>query len=265
MNENNNNINENLLLSYLKLLTNLIESYTKLHQNHSFPTSNELKSNKETLSNILKKINIIISILMKKSQENNHKELNHILQFNFNLLKDSDIVNKTSKLNVLSISGIILTKIINTYNKNNNNENNKFKIDDLMIEYLQSLMKNFYCTYHDSIYSLYESISVNLCELTHCQHFFDYEYIFLYDKQYIDNELIDKINENIKKLNLYLEDNIVEEFEIDNLHLKNNIKNIIYLHNILIEMKTFKKYKNSHKLDEYNLYKKQIKNKYISK
>ena len=265
MNENNNNINENLLLSYLKLLTNLIESYTKLHQNHSFPTSNELKSNKETLSNILKKINIIISILMKKSQENNHKELNHILQFNFNLLKDSDIVNKTSKLNVLSISGIILTKIINTYNKNNNNENNKFKIDDLMIEYLQSLMKNFYYTYHDSIYSLYESISVNLCELTHCQHFFDYEYIFLYDKQYIDNELIDKINENIKKLNLYLEDNIVEEFEIDHLDLKNNIKNIIYLHNILIEMKIFKKYKNSHKLDEYILYKKQIKNKYISK
>ena len=263
MNENNNNniINENLLLSYLKLLTNLIESYTKLHQNHSFPTPNELKSNKETYSKILKKINIIISILIKKSQENNHKELNHILQFNFNLLKDTEIINKTSKLNLLSISGIILTKIINEYNNNNNN-NNKIKIDDLMIEYLQSLMKNFYCTYHDSIYSLYESISVNLCELTHCQHFFDYEYIFLYDKEYIDNELIDKINENIKKLNLYLEENIIEEFELSNLDLKNNIKNIIYLHNILIEMKTFKQYKNSHKLDEYILYKKQIKNKY---
>ena len=79
------NINENILNSYIVLLNTTFEKYTKLKKWNKFPTIEELK-NPEILSNIHKKIMISLKILSSKSKEKSNEELNHLFSFAYNLL-----------------------------------------------------------------------------------------------------------------------------------------------------------------------------------
>ena len=92
-NEKQQNINEGLLLNYLKLLSQSIYEYSNLHPWNSFPSINEL-NDIEIKNKMKKKIEISLSILLKKTKENNHKELEHLILFEQNVLKDNDALNK---------------------------------------------------------------------------------------------------------------------------------------------------------------------------
>ena len=95
------NINENILNSYIILLNTTFEKYTKLKKWNKFPTLAELKS-PEILSEIHKKIMISLKILSTKSKSNSHEELNHLFSFAYNLLSlDNDSLKKITKLNLL--------------------------------------------------------------------------------------------------------------------------------------------------------------------
>lgn len=207
---NQQNINEGLLLNYLKLLSQSIFEYLNLHPWNSFPTITEL-NDLEVKNKMKKKIEISLSLLLKKAKENKNKELEHLILFEKNVLNDQDCLNKTTKLSLLISSVITRTKIIKVIDQ-------KQKIEDLMVEYLQMIMKNFHSAYQNSIYGFYESIANNLCIINNSKFIFDYEYAFLYDREYFDKELIPKIKDEIKKLYLFFGDDI-KMFNCENVNL----------------------------------------------
>ena len=209
---NQQNINEGLLLNYLKLLSQSIFEYLNLHPWNSFPTITEL-NDLEVKNKMKKKIEISLSLLLKKAKENKNKELEHLILFEKNVLNDQDCLNKTTKLSLLISSVITRTKIIKVIDQ-------KQKIEDLMVEYLQMIMKNFHSAYQNSIYGFYESVANNLCIINNSKFIFDYEYAFLYDREYFDKELIPKIKDEIKKLYLFFGDDI-KMFNCEKVDLNN--------------------------------------------
>ena len=244
-NEKQQNINEGLFLNYLKLLSQSIYEYSNLHPWNSFPSINEL-NDIEIKNKMKKKIEISLSILLKKTKEKNHKELEHLILFEQNVLKDNDALNKTTKLSLLISSVITRTKIIKVIDQ-------KQKIEDLMVEYLQMIMKNFHSAYQNSIYGFYESISNNLCIINNSKFIFDYEYAFLYDRDYFDNELIPKIKEEIKKLNIFFNDDIINDINFNDIDLNNFQQTKLFsiileqLKNYKIEMKNLNEEENENK------------------
>ena len=124
---NTQNINEGLIVSYIKLLNTSYEIYTKLPQWNKIPTIEELK-NQDNLDNIYKKIMITLKIMINKTKENKHDELNHLYTYAHNLLLDPDSLKQTTKLNVILSTAIIGQKILN--------EKNTQKYQEYMIEYL---------------------------------------------------------------------------------------------------------------------------------
>ena len=82
------------------------------------------------------------------------------------------------------------------------------------------IMKNFHSAYQNSIYGFYESIANNLCIINNSKFIFDYEYAFLYDREYFDKELIPKIKDEIKKLYLFFGDDI-KMFNCEKVDLNN--------------------------------------------
>ena len=170
MSDENENINENILNTYIILLNTTFESYTKLKKWNKFPTISELKS-PLILQEIHKKLMISLKILTTKSKSNSHDELNHLFSFAYNLLSlDKDTLKKITKLNLLLSTAIISQKILN--------EKNAEKYQEYMVEYLQMIMKNFHSAYNNTMYEVYESIANNLAILTHSELIFDYEYVF---------------------------------------------------------------------------------------
>ena len=205
----NENINENILNSYIVLLNAIFEKYTNLKKWNKFPSIEELKS-PEILQTIHKKIMISLKILSTKAKQNSNEELNHLFSFAHNLLSlDDDCLQKITKLNLLLCTAIISQKILN--------EKNNQKYQEYMIEYLQMLMKNFHSAYNNTIYSIYESIANNLAIITHGELLFDYEYVFLYDREYFDKELIPKLKEKMKQTKLFLGEDLIKEFGFDNV------------------------------------------------
>ena len=203
------NINENILNSYIVLLNTTFEKYTKLKKWNKFPTIEELK-NPEILSNIHKKIMISLKILSSKSKEKSNEELNHLFSFAYNLLSlDEEALKKITKLNLLLSTAIISQKIVNEKNEQN--------YQQLMVEYLQMIMRNFHYAYNNTMYSIYESIANNLAIITHCELIFDYEYVFLYDREYFDKELIPKLKEKMKQVKLFLGEDLIKEFGFENI------------------------------------------------
>ena len=203
------NINENILNSYIILLNTTFEKYTKLKKWNKFPTLAELKS-PEILSEIHKKIMISLKILSTKSKSNSHEELNHLFSFAYNLLSlDNDSLKKITKLNLLLSTAIISQKIIN--------ETNAQKYQEFMVEFLQMIMKNFHSAYNNTMYAIYETIANNLAIITHSELIFDYEYVFLYDREYFDKELIPKLKEKMKQVKLFMGEDLIKEFGFDNV------------------------------------------------
>ena len=250
---NSENINEGLIISYIKLLNTSFEIYTKLPKWNKFPTIEELK-NSDNLQTIYKKIMITLSILIKKTKENKHDELNHLYTYAHNLLLDMETLKKTTKLNLLLSTAIISQKIIN--------EKNSQKYQEYMIEYLQMIMRNFHYAYNNTMYSFYESIANNIAIINHSDLFFDYEYVFLYDREYFDKELIPKLKEEVKKIKIFMGEDLIKEFGFENINY-NDYKRLKDFSSFLEIAKTFDEYKNSHSKEEYIQMKKNLKEKFM--
>ena len=248
------NINENILNSYIILLNTTFEKYTKLKKWNKFPTLAELKS-PEILSEIHKKIMISLKILSTKSKSNSHEELNHLFSFAYNLLSlDNDSLKKITKLNLLLSTAIISQKIIN--------ETNAQKYQEFMVEFLQMIMKNFHSAYNNTMYAIYESIANNLAIITHSELIFDYEYVFLYDREYFDKELIPKLKEKMKMVKLFMGEDLIKEFGFDNINF-NDYFGIKNFSKFLEIVKSFDEFKNTHSKDEYIKMKEQLKEEFL--
>ena len=248
------NINESILNSYIVLLNTTFVKYTKLKKWNKFPTIEELKS-PEILSDIHKKIMISLKILSSKAKQNSNEELNHLFSFAYNLLSlDNDTLKKTTKLNLLLSTAIISQKIID--------EKNEQKHQELMVEFLQLIMKNFHYAYNNTMYSIYESIANNLAIITHSELLFDYEYVFLYDREYFDKELIPKLKEKMKQVKLFMGEDLLKEFEFENVDFNDyfRIKNFSKFLEII---KSFDEYKNTHSKEEYIKLKEQLKEQFL--
>ena len=244
------NINENILNTYIILLNSTFENYTKLKKWNKFPTIEELKS-PEILEEIHKKLMISLKILTTKSKSNSHEELNHLFSFAYNLLSlDKDTLKKITKLNLLLSTAIISQKILN--------EKNAEKYKDYMVEYLQLIMKNFHSAYNNTMYEIYESIANNLAIITHSELIFDYEYVFLYDREYFDNELIPKLKEKMKQVKLFMGEDVIKEFGFDNINF-NDYFGIKNFSKFLEIAKTFDEFKNTYSKEEYIKMKEQLK------
>ena len=246
------NINEGLIISYIKLLSSCMEEYANLLKWNKIPTIEELQ-NPENLSTIHKKINITLSILINKTIQNKHDELNHLFVYANNLLLDNDALKKTTKLNLLLSTAIIAKKIIN--------EKDKQKYQEYMIEYLQMIMTNFHYAYNNTMYSYYESIANNIAIILNSQLIFDYEYAFLYDREYFDKELIPKIKEEVKKIKCFLGEDLIKEFGFENLNY-NDFRRLKDFASFLEIAKTFEDYKSKHSKDEYIKMKDKLKEKF---
>ena len=248
------NINENILNSYIILLNTTFEKYTKLKKWNKFPKLAELKS-PEILSEIHKKIMISLKILSTKSKSNSHEELNHLFSFAYNLLSlDNDSLKKITKLNLLLSTAIISQKIIN--------ETNAQKYQEFMVEFLQMIMKNFHSAYNNTMYAIYESIANNLAIITHSELIFDYEYVFLYDREYFDKELIPKLKEKMKQVKLFMGEDLIKEFGFDNVDF-NDYFGIRNFSKFLEVVKSFDEFKNTHSKDEYIKMKEQLKEEFL--
>ena len=248
------NINENILNSYIILLNTTFEKYTKLKKWNKFPTLAELKS-PEILSEIHKKIMISLKILSTKSKSNSHEELNHLFSFAYNLLSlDNDSLKKITKLNLLLSTAIISQKIIN--------ETNAQKYQEFMVEFLQMIMKNFHSAYNNTMYAIYESIANNLAIITHSELIFDYEYVFLYDREYFDKELIPKLKEKMKQVKLFMGEDLIKEFGFDNVDF-NDYFGIRNFSKFLEVVKSFDEFKNTHSKDEYIKMKEKLKEEFL--
>ena len=248
------NINENILNSYIVLLNTTFEKYTKLKKWNKFPTIEELK-NPEILSNIHKKIMISLKILSSKSKEKSNEELNHLFSFAYNLLSlDEEALKKITKLNLLLSTAIISQKIVNEKNEQN--------YQQLMVEYLQMIMRNFHYAYNNTMYSIYESIANNLAIITHCELIFDYEYVFLYDREYFDKELIPKLKEKMKQVKLFLGEDLIKEFGFENIDF-NDYFRIKNFSKFLEIVKDFDEYKSKHTKDEYIKVKEKLKEQFL--
>ena len=248
------NINENILNSYIVLLNTTFEKYTKLKKWNKFPTIEELK-NPEILSNIHKKIMISLKILSSKSKEKSNEELNHLFSFAHNLLSlDEEALKKITKLNLLLSTAIISQKIVNEKNEQN--------YQQLMVEYLQMIMRNFHYAYNNTMYSIYESIANNLAIITHCELIFDYEYVFLYDREYFDKELIPKLKEKMKQVKLFLGEDLIKEFGFENIDF-NDYFRIKNFSKFLEIVKDFDEYKSKHTKDEYIKMKEKLKEQFL--
>ena len=248
------NINENILNSYIALLNTTFEQYTKLKKWNKFPTIEELK-NPENLQNIHKKIMISLKILFNKAKQNSHEELNHLFSFAYNLLSlDEEALKKITKLNLLLSSAIISQKIIK--------ENNEQKNQGLMLEFLQMIMRNFHYAYNNTMYSIYESIANNLAIIIHSDLIFEYEYVFLYDREYFDKELIPKLKEKMKQIKLFLGEDLIKEFGFENIDF-NDYFRIKSFSKFLEIIKNFEEYKSTHSKEEYIIMKEKLKEQFL--
>ena len=248
------NINENILNTYIILLNTTFENYTKLKKWNKFPKIEELKS-PDILKEIHKKIMISLKILSSKSKANSHEELNHLFSFAYNLLSlDDEALKKITKLNLLLSSAIISQKILQ--------EKNSEKYQEYMIEYLQMIMRNFHSAYNNTMYAIYESISNNLAIITHSELIFDYEYVFLYDREYFDKELIPKLKEKMKQVKLFMGEDLIKEFGFENIDF-NDYFGIKNFSKFLEIAKTFDEFKNTHSKEEYNKMKEQLKEQFL--
>ena len=198
---------------------------------------------------------ISLKILSSKSKEKSNEELNHLFSFAYNLLSlDEEALKKITKLNLLLSTAIISQKIVNEKNEQN--------YQQLMVEYLQMIMRNFHYAYNNTMYSIYESIANNLAIITHCELIFDYEYVFLYDREYFDKELIPKLKEKMKLVKLFLGEDLIKEFGFENVDF-NDYFRIKNFSKFLEIVKDFDEYKSKHTKDEYIKMKEKLKEQFL--
>lgn len=241
----------NQILSFVKLLSSFMHKYTKLPTWNNIPSIDQLAS-QTTLSRVKQKLEITLTILTKRATKESHKEIEHILQFTHQLFKhDPDLLSNVIKMNLLINSGISLTQLIS---KDQSNEEK----EKIMLNYLQGIIKNFYLAYGNTVYRKLETIGNQLALFVHNDSFFDYEYFFIYEDAYIIKEFIPELKTQTRKLLISFNENIITEFELERIDYSNE-RSIDYYVKFLDELHYFKEYKDKHSKDEYDQFKREIK------
>ena len=236
-----------LTLNFLKLISKFSHEYYPLIQEwKEFPTMEELKE-KEKMEKYFKRIKITIPILIKQSLSKNQPQVYRVLMFTNNLIQSNDIYQSLIKLNLLVNNIITLIQIIGLKEEKD--------INLIMLNYLSVIIKNFKSAYNNTFAYLLEIIKDNLSYYNDLKHYFDYEQFFINEDKYLNEVIVPQIKEEINLINDKIGDkNFIEEFQLNSINFENDL-DLLYLINVLYEMKDLIQYKNTYSEKEYEEYK----------
>jgi hypothetical protein len=236
-----------LTLNFLKLISKFSHEYYPLIQEwKEFPTMEELKE-KEKMEKYFKRIKITIPILIKQSLSKNQPQVYRVLMFTNNLIQSNDIYQSLIKLNLLVNNIITLIQIIGLKEEKD--------INLIMLNYLSVIIKNFKSAYNNTFAYLLEIIKDNLSYYNDLKHYFDYEQFFINEDKYLNEVIVPQIKEEINLINDKIGDkNFIEEFQLNSINFENDL-DLLYLINVLYEIKDLIQYKNTYSEKEYEEYK----------
>lgn len=236
-----------LTLNFLKLISKFSHEYYPLIQEwKEFPSMEELKE-KEKMEKYFKRIKITIPILIKQSLSKNQPQVYRVLMFTNNLIQSNDIYQSLIKLNLLVNNIITLIQIIGLKEEKD--------INLIMLNYLSVIIKNFKSAYNNTFAYLLEIIKDNLSYYNDLKHYFDYEQFFINEDKYLNEVIVPQIKEEINLINGKIGDkNFIESFQLNSINFENDL-DLLYLINVLYEMKDLIQYKNTYSEKEYEEYK----------
>ena len=236
-----------LTLNFLKLISKFSHEYYPLIQEwKEFPSMEELKE-KEKMEKYFKRIKITIPILIKQSLSKNQPQVYRVLMFTNNLIQSNDIYQSLIKLNLLVNNIITLIQIIGLKEEKD--------INLIMLNYLSVIIKNFKSAYNNTFAYLLEIIKDNLSYYNDLKHYFDYEQFFINEDKYLNEVIVPQIKEEINLINGKICDkNFIETFQLNSINFENDL-DLLYLINVLYEMKDLIQYKNTYSEKEYEEYK----------
>lgn len=236
-----------LTLNFLKLISKFSHEYYPLIQEwKEFPSMEELKE-KEKMEKYFKRIKITLPILIKQSLSKNQPQVYRVLMFTNNLIQSNDIYQSLIKLNLLVNNIITLIQIIGLKEEKD--------INLIMLNYLSVIIKNFKSAYNNTFAYLLEIIKDNLSYYNDLKHYFDYEQFFINEDKYLNEVIVPQIKEEINLINDKIGDkNFIEEFQLNSINFENDL-DLLYLINVLYEMKDLIQYKNTYSEKEYEEYK----------
>ena len=236
-----------LTLNFLKLISKFSHEYYPLIQEwKEFPSMEELKE-KEKMEKYFKRIKITIPILIKQSLSKKQPQVYRVLMFTNNLIQSNDIYQSLIKLNLLVNNIITLIQIIGLKEEKD--------INLIMLNYLSVIIKNFKSAYNNTFAYLLEIIKDNLSYYNDLKHYFDYEQFFINEDKYLNEVIVPQIKEEINLINGKIGDkNFIETFQLNSINFENDL-DLLYLINVLYEMKDLIQYKNTYSEKEYEEYK----------
>ena len=237
----------NLILNFIKLISKFSnEYYPSIKPWKEFPSINDLKE-KEKNEQYYKKIKITIPILIKHSLTKKQPQIYRILMFTNNLIQLNDVYESMIKLNLLLNNAITLNQLIQIKEEKD--------INLVMLNYLGFIIKNFKSAYNNTFAYLLEIIKDNLCYYNDLKQYFDYEQFFVGEDKYLNEVVIPQIKQEINLINKKIgDDNLVEEFKLNTINFESDF-DLLYLINVIYELKDLMKYKNIYSENEYKEYK----------
>ena len=237
----------NLILNFIKLISKFSnEYYPSIKPWKEFPSTNDLKD-KEKNEKYFKKIKITIPILTKHSLKKNQPQIYRVLIFTNNLIQLNDVYESIIKLNLLLNNAITLNQLINIKEEKD--------INLVMLNYLSFIIKNFKSAYNNTFAYLLEIIKDNLCYYNDLKQYFDYEQFFIGEDKYLNEVVVPQIKQEIGLINKKIgDDNFVEEFKLNTINYESDL-DLLYLINVIYELKDLMKYKSTYSENEYKEYK----------
>ena len=236
-----------LILNFIKLISKFSNEYfPSIKPWQEFPSTNDLKD-KEKNEKYFKKIKITIPVLIKHSLRKNQPQIYRVLTFTNNLIQLNEVFNSIIKLNLLLNNAITLNQLIGIKEEKD--------INSVMLNYLSFIIKNFKSAYNNTFAFLLEIIKDNLCYYNDLKKYFDYEQFFVGEDKYLNEIVIPQIKQEINMINKKIDDeNFVEEFKLNTINFENDF-DLLYLINVLYELKDLMNYKNTYSQNEYKEYK----------
>ena len=237
----------NLILNFIKLISKFSNEYfPSIKPWQEFPSTNDLKD-KEKNEKYFKKIKITIPVLIKHSLRKNQPQIYRVLTFTNNLIQLNEVFNSIIKLNLLLNNAITLNQLIGIKEEKD--------INSVMLNYLSFIIKNFKSAYNNTFAFLLEIIKDNLCYYNDLKKYFDYEQFFIGEDKYLNEIVKPQIKQEINMINKKIDDeNFVEEFKLNTINFENDF-DLLYLINVLYELKDLMNYKNTYSQNEYKEYK----------
>ena len=236
-----------LILNFIKLISKFSNEYfPSIKPWQEFPSTNDLKD-KEKNEKYFKKIKITIPVLIKHSLRKNQPQIYRVLTFTNNLIQLNEVFNSIIKLNLLLNNAITLNQLIGIKEEKD--------INSVMLNYLSFIIKNFKSAYNNTFAFLLEIIKDNLCYYNYLKKYFYYEQFFVGEDKYLNEIVIPQIKQEINMINKKIDDdNFVEEFKLNTINFENDF-DLLYLINVLYELKDLMNYKNTYSQNEYKEYK----------